>query len=261
MLAKFLKRAAARAGIAVYKAQDRYNQDGLFTVHSQSWRHSPEFRASYARSVEASRGIDPGLEWRVHIALWAARTALATPGDFVECGVNAGFISSAILHRLCWNGVGRKFYLIDTFRGPVFEQFSSEEIKGGRFAAAEAGLISGAYVTDVDRVRANFSEWPNAVVVEGAVPEILKSIDFGEVAFAHIDMNCAAADAAAFEFFWDRLSPHGVILFDDYGYSGHDSQRRAIDAVAERTRVEILSLPTGQGLIIKGREPADRVRC
>jgi Methyltransferase domain len=257
---------ASRLGYAVIQVRNRYEQDGLFSVHSQAWRATPEFKAAYARGVQAAHGADPGVEWRTHIALWAARVALSARGDFFECGVNAGFLSSAIMHRLNWSELARRFYLIDTFSGPVLEQYSPQEVASGRLRIAQTGLDRGAYVTDIDGIRANFSEWPNAIVVPGAVPEILHSLDPGEVAFVHIDMNCAAPDVAAFEFFWDRLSPGGIVLFDDYGYYGHDSQREAIDAAVRLAGIEILALPTGQGLVVKPPQsqipsPQSRTKC
>jgi len=42
-----------------------------------------------------------------------------------------------------------------------------------------------------------------------------------------------------------------MVLFDDYGYFGFESLTRAIDEAAARLGAEVLSLPTGQGLIIK----------
>ncbi|HEV8038828.1 MAG TPA: class I SAM-dependent methyltransferase [Bryobacteraceae bacterium] len=266
MFRKLLKRMASRLGYAVIQVRNRYEQDGLFSVHSQAWRATPEFKAAYARGVQAAHGADPGVEWRTHIALWAARVALSARGDFFECGVNAGFLSSAIMHRLNWSELARRFYLIDTFSGPVLEQYSPQEVASGRLRIAQTGLDRGAYVTDIDGIRANFSEWPSAIVVPGAVPEILHSLDPGEVAFVHIDMNCAAPDVAAFEFFWDRLSPGGIVLFDDYGYYGHDSQREAIDAAVRLAGIEILALPTGQGLVVKPPQsqipsPQSRTKC
>jgi hypothetical protein len=61
---------------------------------------------------------------------------------------------------------------------------------------------------------------------------------------------------AAFEFFWDRVVPGGLVLMDDHSYRGYEDQKRALDAAAARRAVRILSLPTGQGLVIK---PASRV--
>jgi hypothetical protein len=251
VIKRLLKAVLAKAGYAVIRKQGRYMQDGLFTVHNDHFRRDAQFRAAYRRGIEASMGVDPAFEWRVHIALWAASTALRVPGDFVECGVNAGFISSAIMRRLEWETTDRRFLLIDTFDGPVLRQFSRAEMAKGRLKLAEAAIAAGAYVTDVSRVRRNFSEWPNVIVVQGEVPQILSSVEVDAIAFLHIDMNCALPERATLEYFWDRLSLNGVVLLDDYAYFGHEEQAEEMDRVAHRLGAEILSLPTGQGLIVK----------
>ena len=101
------------------------------------------------------------------------------------------------------------------------------------------------------RVRANFSEWPNAVVVRGTVPDILDAVSFGEVAFLHLDMNSPRAEQAALELLFSRITPGGIIIFDDYGWKQFQKQKESADrTMAERGHV-ILELPTGQGLVVK----------
>jgi hypothetical protein len=231
--------------------QGKYAQDGFMTAHSAPFRGDERFRRAYARGVQAGKGVDPGFEWRVHVALWAAETSLRAEGDFVECGVNAGFMSSAIMQRLDWNRTGRRFYLVDTFAGPVLAQYSKAEVEASRVAIAVAAMKAGAYVTEMDRVRANFAEWTNAVVVRGAVPDVLPGMAAERVAFLHLDMNCAFPERSALEFFWDRLSPGAVVLLDDYSSFGHGCQQAAIDEVARRLGAPVLSLPTGQGVIVR----------
>ena len=41
------------------------------------------------------------------------------------------------------------------------------------------------------------------------------------------------------------------MLLDDYAYIGYESQKAAMDALAEQRKLRILSLPTGQGLLVK----------
>jgi hypothetical protein len=246
-----IRKLVRSTGYELFNARTHYAEDGLFTLHRHSFSLDPRFRGAYARGVKASHGVDPHFEWRVHVALWAALSAMEVPGAFVECGVNAGFISSAIMRRLDWGTAAKRFYLIDTFNGPVVSQYSSEEIDHGRLKVAEDALAAGAYVTDMVRVQENFSEWPNVQVVQGVIPEILPTLAIDRVAFLHIDLNCAYPEQAALEFFWDRLSSGAFVLLDDYAYLGHDCQARAIDTVARSRRFEVLSLPTGQGLIIK----------
>lgn len=238
-------------GLRVVRTRGRYAQDGLVTIHRDAYRASPSFRAAYARGVQASGGVDPHFEWRVHVALWAAGLALRVPGDFIECGVNAGFMSSAIMHHLQWAQVDRRYYLVDTFAGPPLAQYDAAEIAAGRRRVAEDALRAGAYVVDVARIRRNFAEWPNAIVVQGAVPDVLPVIPSAQVAFLHLDMNSALPERAALEFFWDKLARGGIVLLDDYVYRGHEQQGAAIDAVARGKHADVLALPTGQGLIVR----------
>jgi hypothetical protein len=67
----------------------------------------------------------------------------------------------------------------------------------------------------------------------------------------HLDMNSASPECAALEYFWPLLSAHGLIFLDDYAYFRSPPQGDALDDVAHRLGIEILSLPTGQGLILK----------
>jgi hypothetical protein len=251
MFAKQMRRALRSLGIGAYRLSRNYAEDGLVSAHAGGFREDARFRDAYARGVQASGGVDPQFAWRIHVALWVAETGLRAEGDFVECGVNAGFCSSAILHYLDWNRQGRRFFLIDTFAGPVLEQFTAEESQAGRMEVAKAAIAAGAYVTDLERVRANFAEWPSVVVLPGAVPDVLPMAPVEKLAFLHIDMNCAAPEVAALEYFWDRLSVGAGVLLDDYAYVGHECQRRAMDEAARRLGRSVLALPTGQGFLLR----------
>src|ERR1017187_6747064 len=97
----WIRKWLASAGYVVFntRAAGCYARDSLFTANNHRFEDDPVFKAAYARGVKASAGADPHMEWRVHVALWAAGAAARVPGDFVECGVNAGFVSSAIIQR------------------------------------------------------------------------------------------------------------------------------------------------------------------
>ena len=146
----------------------------------------------------------------------------------------------------------RKFYLVDTWNGPPTNQYNEAEIESGRRRVADAALARGAYVTDLDRRALQiFPSGRTQSSCRGSVPDILPSIPSIEVAFLHLDMNCAYPETAAFAFFWERLSPGAMVLLDDYAYDGHEQQTAALDAAANAIGTDILSLPTGQGLIVK----------
>ena len=58
-----------------------YNQDGLVSMHNHDFMANERFLSAYQRGVKAV-GEDYNWHWRVHIGLWAARTAAQKPGDF-----------------------------------------------------------------------------------------------------------------------------------------------------------------------------------
>lgn len=229
-----------------------HRSDGLETCHNRDFANELDFMRAYARGLQAADGIDPGHHWRVAIALWAARLAARVEGDFVECGVNAGFISSAIMGSLDWNRSGRRFFLVDSFEGPRMEQFTEHEHASGFVARIEDAVRRDAYVTDFERVQRNFAEWPSAVIVKGWVPEALSKVDATQVAFLHLDLNAAQPERDAFAHFWPRLPAGGVVLLDDYAFYGCEAQKAAIDKLADELGFFVLSLPTGQGLVVKG---------
>ena len=208
------------------------------------------FAKAYNRGVLAT-GEDYRWHWRVHVGLWAAASASKLDGDFVECGVNRGFLSSAIMTYLNWDSLDKQFYLLDTFRGMDERLVADECLASGEMERNKKHLATGFYVQSVDEVRKNFSEWKNVSLIEGAIPETLPQVSTEKIAFLHIDMNCAAPEVAAMRFFWDRLVPGAFVLLDDYAYHGYYSQKIAMDSLAKEKRHSILSLPTGQGFLIK----------
>ena len=162
-------------------------------------------------------------------------------GDFIECGVARGFTSRMVMEYLNFGSLKRKFYLIDTYKGLDPRYFTENDRTRSFF-----------YPDMYEFVKNAFAKFANAVIVKGAVPEVLEKLPkIKNVAFLHIDMNCMIPEIAAAEYFWPKMSKGAIMLLDDYGHQGFDEQRLAFDKFAKEKGVPILSLPTGQGLIIK----------
>jgi len=243
-----------------------YDQDGLQTNHNHEFVRDESFSAAYDRACKAqgsmkstainifdsdSKDKEHHWHWRVHIGLWAVSHASKLSGDFVECGVNRGMLSSAIMKYLNWDSLGKQFYLIDTYKGIDQTLLTEAEVDEGFVEMNDNLLDSKFYVSSVDSVKENFSEWQNKTIVEGSVPEVLNKLSIDKVAFLHLDMNNAVPEMAALDFFWDNLVPGGIILMDDYAYNGYRNQKLGLDKIASKKGVKIASLPTGQGLLIK----------
>lgn len=227
-----------------------YDQDGLRSIHNHEFMTDPDFQRAYNRGIKAA-GCDYHWHWRVHVGLWAAASSAKLVGDFVECGVNRGFMSSAIMTLLQWDSTGRTFYLLDTFAGIDERYVSAQEKVDGVLERNAHDIGSGFYTLDLQGVRDNFSEWKNIEIVVGAIPETLSAIKAQQIAFLHLDLNCSPPEVAAIAALWDRLTPGAFVLLDDYAYSGFRSQKLGMDSFARSFDISILSLPTGQGLIVK----------
>ncbi len=65
-----------------------------------------------------------------------------------------------------------------------------------------------------------------------------------------MDIYKAVRDCCAF--FFPRLVPGGIMLFDDYGFEVYkDAARKAVDEYFADQRESVLALRTGQALVIK----------
>jgi hypothetical protein len=227
-----------------------FDHDGLRTdprvISNHDFLRDRRYVAALQRGIQA-HGEDPRQYWRLHVALWSARHAIGRPGDFVECGVWKGFLSAAIMRYLDWNRTGRRFYLFDTFRGLDESLCSAKE----RANQAKLAHYRHHYTENYEQVVAQFREFRRVQVIRGSVPASLGSVTIRKVCYLSLDMNNVYPEVAAAHHFWDKLVPGGVILLDDYGFVSYEEQKRGFDLFAREKGVEILALPTGQGLILK----------
>ena len=109
-----------------------FNADGLATVHNSDFVHEQKFHEAYELGMQTGHrfGDELHVEWRVKVCCWAASCALKLDGDFVECGVNTGISSRAIMSYIAFEKHNnRKYYLLDTFSGIPQEQLIKEEVE------------------------------------------------------------------------------------------------------------------------------------
>lgn len=180
------------------------------------------------------------LIWRLHVLCWSALNSLRVEGDFVECGVFQGFCSAVATRYLDFGSRDKQWYLYDTFTGIPADQLDPGQQNPRVFE--QEGLYEAC--------RQRFAAYPNVQVIQGRVPDVLRERAPQKVAFMHIDMNSAAAEMGALEFFWERLTPGAVIVLDDYGWRSYRAQKLAEDPFFAARGRQVLELPTGQGLVL-----------
>lgn len=215
--------------------------NGLITFNNADFLHDPKFIQSYQLGLETGSWSGADLQWRCYTACWCANYASNLEGDFVECGVYRGGLARAIINYIGFDKMlERKWYLLDTFEGFPPDQEDSVRHFPGIYAD-----------NPLDSVKSTFGKFSNVVIIKGRVPETLNEVPSEKIAYLSIDMNAASPEIAAGNFFWDKLVPGAPLLLDDYGFLDHMNQKHAWDTWAKDHHVEILTLPSGQGLILK----------
>jgi hypothetical protein len=221
-----------------------YDTDSLTTSNNCDFIKEPRFAKAYAAAAATKPWEGFSLQWRTYIVCWFADMVKGLEGDYVECGVNTGAYSRALVDYIDFNSLNKKIWLLDTYEGLVKELVSEEEIKLG------IGRYFGSYKNVYEQVKETFRNF-NAEIIKGPVPDTLPLCKAEKICYLSIDMNCVEPEIAAAEYFWDKIVPGGVVILDDYGFPPHILQKKAFDEFARKKNVSILTLPTAQGIIIK----------
>ena len=188
-------------------------------------------------SNKSSSLIEKAIIWRTYILLYFCKLAINTEGDFMELGCYQGSTAFQIIKGIDFKKQNRRYYLYDLFNWKEGDEHT-------HFPGHDDAQM-------YENVSDKFSAFPFVRVIKGSVPDSFKGGMPDKVAFAHIDMNHPIAESKALEIILPKLSNGGVIIFDDYGWFTYSAQKIALDPIASRHDLEILELPTGQGLLIK----------
>lgn len=146
-------------------------------------------------------------------------------------------------------------YLMDTFDGIDVRYLSESELRGLSPDDRRRKGVESYQSNSLSELQKRFSEFQNVAFIQGAIPDVFEKIDVfndAQVSFFHIDMNNAYPEAQALKYFYEKMTSPGFILFDDYGFVSMIEQKRAIDKICDELNISMpMSLPTGQGLLIK----------
>ena len=71
------------------------------------------------------------------------------------------------------------------------------------------------------------------------------------ISFVHVDLNFPQIEYECLEYVWPFITKGGIILFDDYAYSGFEKSYELMNNFAKKVNKLILTTPSGQGILIK----------
>lgn len=206
--------------------------DMMVWFRNLGFLEQPEFIA--AMGPYAADPILCARIWRVYTLCWAAKSCLALDGDFVDLGCYDGR-TVEVMERYChFRGISKTWWLYDIFDNPPQES---------RKSAHGPQLF--------DQVRGTFEPLGNFRVIKGAVPDSFQQGLPDKIAFVQIDLNAAEPELACLGIIHERMTPGGVFVFDDFGFSRYrDSHDGELDYFRKRGEM-VWESPTGQGLYIK----------
>jgi len=177
------------------------------------------------------------------------------PGEIVECGVwRAGSMQTAALTLQESGDLTRELHLFDTFKGMPepgakdvrFDGQSAASLLATNDKTAKIWAIAG-----LDDVKQGMAEvgYPEDKIFyhQGRVEETVPDLAPGTISLLRLDTDWYESTKHELEHLYDRLSPGGVLIIDDYGY--FEGSRMATDEFLEATGEKLLLLPIDSGRI------------
>ena len=238
--------------------QTKFSGYGMKTIHEVPWNDEYDwdvFRKSIKdvkdfeftkNAAQVDRNNVDELRWRHWVISYAVRHAIKFADvekyNFVECGVGDGCSAFFALREICGN---KK--IKNNFSMHLYDSWMVMREKG--LLESELSHVGRYANLSIDKTKKNLSEFKDNVIYhQGYVPESfsITSEPPNSIVYLHIDLNSAGPTIATLDFFLPRLTNGGVILFDDYGWSGYTDTKRAVDKYFYDKPGILMKLPTSQ---------------
>jgi hypothetical protein len=217
----------------------KYHEQKMITPH---YLNITKSMFSAIETAKNTIGNNPYPLWKVVIYLYFVRQTERVSGQYVELGVGKGFMTCAALAYQS-GASNREFLLFDKFDSYIVDENTG---------AVNKDKVNLHYGQNLEEVEDNLKQFKKDLVfVQGYLPESINLNIIDKISFLHIDLNSAYPETASLKLLWTKLSPGGIVILDDYAYEGRQAQFTAMNQLADELKFDILSLPTGQGLIIK----------
>lgn len=180
---------------------------------------------------EKSSNLRFPLYERLFVMWSAAKEVADLDGDFVECGVYAGF-TSYFMAKQCKT----KIHLFDSWEGVTdFTEYDNDYYKDNPFKIS------------VSTAKRTLSQFNNTVFHQGEVPFDFDQLE--KISLLHIDMDNYNPTKIALEGLWDKVVDGGIVVVDFHdGWA--TGAEKATKEFFKDVR-DITMFPTGKALIVK----------
>lgn len=195
---------------------------------------------------------------KLHALVEATRHVVRhrVPGEIVECGVwRGGSMQAVALALLGADEPGRQLHLFDTFEGmppPTEHDVRSRDGEAAEdlLATHDKDTRVWAYA-DLADVQQGMAEtgYPAHLIHyhPGRVEETVPAQAPQRIALLRLDTDWYESTRHELEHLYDRLSPGGLLVLDDYG--DWEGARKATEEWLDKTGVPLFLAPMGSGRI------------
>lgn len=226
----------------INKLRERLIPPGAHVIAPHMVWKDQEF---YKAAAERHAGIVGIPDIRCFFLQSCLQSVAGVLGHVAECGTRNGKSALFMLEVL---PADRKMFLFDSFEGlsdptPGIDPLDSA-IKPGQTKRV-------FHNEDLDGVYRRFSSFDNAQIMKGWIPERFPDVAAERFCFVHVDVDLYQPTKDSLEFFYDRLSQHGILVCDDYGSSAYPGSRQAMDEFFASRSETPIELPQGQAFIVK----------
>lgn len=194
-----------------------------------------------------------------HLLATRQPTLANVRGDLVECGVWRG--ASAVIMSLALARADSNLHLYDSFEGmpsPTPKDFTQGDNSVPGRVEGDGGVFGKGSLDDtsIPEVTSLLDEFEvnNYFIHPGFIKDANSFRTApAEIAVLHIDLDFYEPYRVTLEALYDRVSPGGMIIFDDYGH--FIGAKRAVDELIARTGEYLLCVDlTSRRTIIKGNK-------
>ena len=176
-------------------------------------------------SYETNMAGDGGVEDLYELVQGAS----GRPGEIIECGSSRCGTSILIARQLRRLGVRKTVYALDSFEGFSKQELERERQLGLAHPPTDA-FTSTSFEYVVEKLRKLGYE-DSVVPVKGFFEDTLPAIARqSEFAFALVDCDLQESMRFCADTLWPRISPGGVLAFDDYNSTEFRGAKLAIDS-------------------------------
>jgi O-methyltransferase len=213
------------------------HSNGANSATIQPWLESDALRTVMERPRRHSL-VSPD---RMFMLLQWLDFALAAAGEVAEFGVWQGGTALLLHEHLASRAPNRVLHLFDSFTGLP----EANPAKDNHHREGDLADTSEAAVRDLLGVA-------NGVVIHsGRFETTVAAVRDVRFCFTHVDADLYSSVLFATDFIFPRLSPGGVIVYDDYGFRTCAGAKAAVDEYFAEVPTRPIYLTTGQSVVIK----------